>query len=294
MKKLAVLNLVLVVGLLIGLAVFAGTAAASGPVHWNYESGEEGPDHWGELSHDFAACGEGTEQSPIDVPASATVNPADLTMNYQPTAVNILNNGHTVQVNYDSGSTLTVDGVDYNLLQFHFHALSEHTVGGNYADMEMHLVHQSADGNYAVVGVLLNRGAENAAFTPVWDNLPAEEAEAETIAGATVNAADLLPAEQTYYRYNGSFTTPPCTEGVKWFLMSNPVELSDAQVSAFEQIFDHNYRPVQPFNARSFLLTSEVPATLPETGGAAFPLVSVLLGSGLLTAAAGLYLRRRN
>ncbi len=261
------LNIV-VLGSLLASLILVTVAAASGPVHWSYE-GEAGPEHWGELSHDFAACSEGKEQSPIDVPGTATVNPADLTFNYQPTAVNILNNGHTIQVNYDVGSSLEVDGTTYNLLQLHFHATSEHTVGGKYSDMEMHLVHQSADGGYAVVGVMINRGAENAAFAPVWNNLPAEEAEAQTVGGASVNASDLLPADPTYFRYNGSFTTPPCTEGVKWFLMSNPVELSDAQIASFEQIYDGNFRPVQPFNDRSFLVTSEVaaaPTALPTTG----------------------------
>jgi len=162
------LNIV-VLGSLLASLILVTVAAASGPVHWSYE-GEAGPEHWGELSHDFAACSEGKEQSPIDVPGTATVNPADLTFNYQPTAVNILNNGHTIQVNYDVGSSLEVDGTTYNLLQLHFHATSEHTVGGKYSDMEMHLVHQSADGGYAVVGVMINRGAENAAFAPVWNN----------------------------------------------------------------------------------------------------------------------------
>ena len=187
---------------------------------------------------------------------------------------------------------MTVEGKTYNLLQFHFHALSEHTVGGEYYAGEMHLVHQSDDGEYAVVGVLLTEGEENAAYAPVWDNLPTEEGELETIEGVTVNAADLLPADQAYYRYAGSFTTPPCTEGVKWFVISNPAMLSTAQMDAFEAIYDHNYRPVLPFNARTFYVSGE-PQTLPESGGAAFPFEAVLIGFGTLTAAAGVYLQRR-
>jgi len=289
--KRGLLNVVIIIGLLLA---FAGVVGASGPVHWTYE-GEEGPAHWGELSHDFEACGVGMEQSPIDVDSSAPLNPADLAMNYQTTALNIENNGHTIEVVYDdNGSTLTVDGIDYKLLQFHFHSLSEHTVDGAHADAEMHLVHQSADGGYAVIGVLINAGAENAAYAPVWNNMPAEEGEPETVDGVSVNVADLLPADKTYYRYNGSFTTPPCTEGIKWFMMSNPVEISADQLAAFQAIYDFNYRPTQPFNAREYLVTSAMPTTLPETGGAAFPLDALLLGLGSLTAAAGVYLRRRS
>ncbi len=293
MKKFTRLNLVLVFSLVFGVMAFVGTAAASGPVHWSYE-GEEGPEHWGELSHDFAACSEGVEQSPIDIPATASVTPADIGFNYQPSALSILNNGHTIQANYDQGSSIEVEGKTYNLLQFHFHALSEHTLAGNHSSMEMHLVHQSDDGNFAVVGVMLNPGSENAAYTPVWDNVPAQESEAETISGVTVNAADLLPHDRGYYRYNGSFTTPPCTEGVKWFVMSTPVELSAAQGAAFEQIYDANYRPVQPFNDRTFGQSAvTAPQTLPVSGGQPFPVAGVLTGFGLFTAAAGLYLYRR-
>ncbi|MCP4363297.1 MAG: carbonic anhydrase family protein [Chloroflexi bacterium] len=224
-----------------------------------------------------------------------SVNPADIVFNYQPSALNILNNGHTIQANYDEGSSIEVDGKPYNLLQFHFHALSEHTINGNYSPMEMHLVHQSDDGNFAVVGVMLNNGGENAAYTPMFDNLPAQESEAETIGGVTVNADDLLPQDRGYYRYNGSFTTPPCTEGVSWFVMSTPVELSDAQISAFEQICNGNYRPVQPLNARTFPQAGEVtPQTLPVSGGQPFPVTNVLVGVGLLVAVAGLlFLYRR-
>jgi carbonic anhydrase len=317
MKKFAFLHLVLLFSLVIGLMAFSGTAAASGPVHWGYE-GEEGPEHWGELSPDFAACSEGMQQSPIDIPATAPVNPADIVFNYQPTALNIVNNGHTIKADYDEGSSIEIDGKAYNLLQFHFHALSENTIDGNYSDMEMHLVHQSDDGEYAVVGVMMDRGAENPAYAPVWDNMPAEEGDPQTISGTSVNGMDLLPQDQSYYRFDGSFTTPPCTEGVKWFVMSNPVELSDAQVATFEEIYSGNYRPVQPLNDRTFLITSQmepevqmapetemepetqmeaepqtVPETLPQSGGAPLPIAGILTGLGMLLTGTGLYLRRR-
>lgn len=238
---------------------------ASGDVHWSYD-GEEGPAHWGDLSHDFATCSSGREQSPIDISSSADSNPADLVFNYQDSAVNILNNGHTIQVNVDPGSTLEVDGQTYNLLQYHFHALSENTVDGSYFPMEMHLVHQRADGGLAVVGVFLTDGAENAAYAATFDNLPAAESPATAVPGATVSPANLLPGDASYWRWNGSLTTPPCSERVKWLMMKNPVELSSAQIGAFTAIYDHNYRPVQPFYDRTFLVGQQ-PDTTPTTGG---------------------------
>lgn len=291
MKKVTVLDLVLVICLTVGLLAFAGAVAAQEEVHWGYE-GENGPEHWGEISPEYAACSEGREQAPIDIPAGTPTNAGDIVFNYQPTALDIVNNGHAIQVNYDEGSFMEVEGKKYNLLQFHFHALSEHTVGGKHYDMEGHLVHQSEDGESAVVGILMSRGAENAAFEPVWGHMPAEEGEPETIEGVTVNAIDLLPADKSYYRYDGSLTTPPCTEGFKWFELATPVELSEAQMSAFEVIYDYNYRPVQPFNDRVFHVGA-VPQTLPVTGGEVFPLAGVLGGFGALAAGVGLYLRRR-
>lgn len=293
MKKFSTLYLLLVISFLIGSVAFAGPAAASGPVHWGYE-GAEGPEFWGELSPDYALCSTGQEQTPIDIPAAAPTNPADITFNYQPTALTILNNGHTVQVNYDAGSSIDVGGKTYQLKQFHFHTPSEHTMNGQATDLELHLVHQSADGQLAVVGVMLKQGADNPAYAPVFNNMPAQASDPAAVGGVTINAADLLPGERTYYRYNGSLTTPPCSEGVQWLLMNTPVEISPAEVSAFQAIFAHNARPVQPLNGRTFLQTSAlVPASLPATGGVPLPLESVVFGLGLLSTLTGLYLLRR-
>jgi len=245
--------------------------------HWSYE-GEAGPEHWGELSPDWALCSTGMEQSPVDIPSGAELNPADITFGYDPSQLTILNNGHTIQVNYDPGSTIEVGGKSYELKQFHFHALSEHTVDGAATPMEMHLVHQAEDGQYAVVGVFINAGDENPNFESVWANLPAEAGDPQTIDGVMVNADDLLPGERTYYRYNGSFTTPPCTEGVQWLVLDTDISLSEGQIGAFTDIVDGNYRPVQALNDRVFFLTAPAatptpaptpaptPDTLPETG----------------------------
>ena len=274
------------VALAVALALVAfGVALAQEGVHWSYE-GESGPEHWGDLSPDFAACAKGVEQSPVDIPASTPVNPADIAFSYRPSAVNIFNNGHTVQVNYDQGSSITFDGATYNLVQFHFHAASEHAIGGAHDPMEIHLVHRNAQGGLAVVGVLLKAGAENAAYAPVLQNLPAQESQPAPVAGATVDANTLLPTQRSYWRYNGSLTTPPCSEGVKWLVMNTPVELSEAQIAAFTSIFKNDARPVQPFNSRTFL----VPARLPTTGGATVTLDVALVGVGLLAIAAGMAL----
>ena len=263
----------------------ATTAAASEAVHWGYE-GEVGPTYWGDLSQDFAACSQGREQSPVDIPATAPVNAAGLRFNYQPSSLNIVNNGHAIQVNYDQGSNLEIGGATYPLVQFHLHSLSEHTLNGAYTPMELHLVHKDASGHVAVIGVMIVEGAQNLAYEPILAHMPAEEGESQVISGTTINAGELLPANRGYYRYNGSLTTPPCTEGVIWFVMAAPVELSTEQIAAFQSIYNTNYRPVQPLNERTFLLTSELPpAVLPRTGGADGPIPAILIGLCLVAVA---------
>ena len=281
----------LVVVMLLVFCLAPATASASDPVHWGYE-GEIGPQYWGTLSPDYAACGAGKEQSPVDIPTGAVLNPADLKFNYQPSSLNIANNGHSIQVNYDAGSSLEAGGVSWPLTQFHLHSLSEHTLAGAQTPVELHLVHKDAKGRIAVVGVMLVEGAQNDAYQPVLANMPAQEGEPEVVAGATVDAASLLPTDRSYYRYNGSLTDPPCTESVSWFVMAKPVELSAAQIAAFKELYDGNFRPVQPVNDRTFLLTSDLPpAVLPGTGGGSTPLI--LEGMGLCVLLIGLELSRR-
>ncbi|MGR3310783.1 MAG: carbonic anhydrase [Candidatus Brocadiales bacterium] len=222
--------------------------------HWGYE-GEAGPEAWGELSPDFALCSNGMNQSPIDISGAAKKNLTDIVFDYRLTTLDILNNGHTIQVNYDKGSSIVIDGTGrYKLKQFHFHAPSEHTVNGKHFAMEMHLVHQSDDGELAVVGVLIEDGIYNWSFIPVWDNLPAGSGEEHHLNNVMVNVKDLLPGNRLYYRYDGSLTTPPCTEGVKWFVLTTPIKLSESQVASFKAIVHNNNRPVQPLNNREVLM----------------------------------------
>jgi carbonic anhydrase len=217
-----------------------GQAAHS--IHWSY-TGETGSDHWGELDPTYATCSTGTHQSPIDlVPAEA--QESTLAFYYQPSEVLILNNGHTVLVNYETGSSMEVDGQRYDIVQHHYHAPSEHTINSQTFAAELHIVHKNADGQLAVVGILLEEGAENPAYGPLISTLPAHES-AETDAGFKLNVTDLLPATQTAYHYSGSLTTLPCTEGVKWFVLTTPVALSADQIAALEKIFHGNNRPVQ-------------------------------------------------
>lgn len=222
------------------------------PPHWTYE-GEEGPSHWGELDQSYAVCGMGKSQSPIDVTNPSEQDLPNISFHYQPSELNILNNGHTVQVSYDPGSYIELDNTRYDVAQFHYHALSEHTVDGESSPAELHIVHRNADGNLAVVGILLKEGTENVAYQPFIRNLPVEKTEPKD-AGVKINATDLLPSVGTTFRYSGSLTTPPCTEGVNWLLMTTPVELSAEQLTALNSLFEGgNNRPVQPINDRTLI-----------------------------------------
>lgn len=250
-NKIFLLGLLMIASLILGAcgAQVEELHPVAAPAHWTYE-GEEGPENWGEIDPAYATCGTGTSQSPIDISAPSEQDLSNISFHYQPSEVNILNNGHTAQVNYDAGSYIELDGVRYDVAQFHYHAPSEHALDGQLFAAELHIVHKNADGKLAVVGLLLQEGAENAAFDPFLNNLPAEQSDVKD-AGVKINAADLLPAVQTTFRYSGSLTTPPCTEGVSWLVMTTPVELSAAQLTALEELFGHpNNRPVQELNDR--------------------------------------------
>lgn len=220
---------------------------------WGYEA-ENGPDVWAQLSPAYGLCGVGIQQSPIDIVNPTSAKLPAITFNYQPTSLNIHNTGNTIEVVYPKGSWIEVDGTKYHLLQFHFHAPSEHTVAGNQYDMEMHLVHESEDSTLAVIGVLIKSGGIHTAFNAFWHYLPPIPDESKQIKNVIVNAFDLLPNTKYTYRYEGSLTTPPCSEGVKWFVMTTPIEMSESQITAFKAILDGNNRPVQPLNGHELLV----------------------------------------
>jgi carbonic anhydrase len=222
--------------------------------------GFKNPTNWDELKPNWAICGSGTKQSPIDIRPSVLTGlgsllnaPSNIQFNYQSlTNFPVQNNGHTIQVNYPStggNSTMTVDGKTYRLVQFHLHTHSEHLIEGEAAALELHLVHQDNDGNLAVVGVMLENGAINNDLQTVFASMPLQEG--TNTANGTINASNFLPANRSYYTYEGSLTTPPCSEGVKWFVLKNPITASQAQIEAFTNIFQVNARPHQHLNGRT-------------------------------------------
>jgi carbonic anhydrase len=233
------------------LVAFVLPALAEEGHHWSY-SGETGPTSWSAMEKEFESCGIGKAQSPIDI-RTATVRTADLpaiVFDYRPSPLAIIDNGHTVQVNYAPGSSITVDGTRYELAQFHFHKPSEEKIDGKSFDMVAHLVHKDAGGNLAVVAVPLARGSGNALVETLWKNVPSEKGKEARVQAVTINAADLLPAKRGYYTFQGSLTTPPCSEGVRWFVLQSPSTVSAEQVAAFGKLYAMNARPVQPLNGR--------------------------------------------
>lgn len=233
---------VIVASILVSTSAYAG--------HWTYE-GEEGPEHWGELSPDFAVCAKGKAQTPIDIQHeidAAKFEP--IKFSYTTDASEILNNGHTVQANIAAGSSITVDGIEFQLKQFHFHTPSENLNHGKSFPMEMHLVHADKDGNLAVVSVMIQEGTENAALAKLWAQLP-QHADEKTALNAKVNPSSLLPKSQHYFRFDGSLTTPPCSEGVRWLVLKEPISASKVQIEALAKVVhEHNARPVQMVGAR--------------------------------------------
>lgn len=226
-------------------AARAGKAPAghASHAHWSYE-GPGGPEAWARLKPEFAKCGKGQRQSPIDIRDGIAVNLDPIRFDYQPSAFRVIDNGHTVQVNVAAGNFIEVMGRRYELQQFHFHRPSEERIDGRVFDMDAHLVHKDAEGRLAVVAVLLERGSAQAVVQSVWNNLPLEKGE-EQPANVPVDLNQLIPAERGYFTYMGSLTTPPCSEGVLWMVMKTPVQISAEQLAIFSRLYPMNARPVQ-------------------------------------------------
>jgi carbonic anhydrase len=233
-----------------GLSTLSRNAAtAQDDAEWSYE-GDTSPDEWGTLDEDYASCSTVGSQSPIDIADASATDLVDVTVNFPPASpMTIVNNGHTVEVTIDPGSTSEIDGVVYELKQFHFHTPSEHAIDGEHQAMELHLVHKSADDVSAVLSVLLREGAANAALEPVFANMPAE-AGTEQEVDVEIDPASFLPAQSSTFRFTGSLTTPPCSEGVNWLIFVEPVEISAEQIAVFQAIFAANARPLQLTNDR--------------------------------------------
>ena len=229
-------------------------ASPAHATHWSY-GGEGGPDRWGDLAPENQPCAIGDQQSPIDLASALSANAPVPTPRWTSVhGAQVVNNGHTLQVNVTGPGGLKLGGKDYALKQFHFHHPSEHTIDGKSFPLEVHFVHAAADGDLAVIGVMFEPGAVNPALNPIWAVAPAKEGTAE--AAGEIDLGAFLPKDASLYRYEGSLTTPPCSETVRWTVMSAPITASPSQIAAFAQLFPMNARPVQPLNRRFVLKTS--------------------------------------
>ncbi|MBX2859524.1 MAG: carbonic anhydrase family protein [Cellvibrionaceae bacterium] len=221
---------------------------------WSYD-GKAGPSHWASLTPEYGACA-GKNQSPINLNKFVEADLKNIQFEYTPGGTQIVNNGHSIQINYNQGSDIILDGQTFNLLQFHFHAPSENWIDGVSYPMEGHFVHADQDGNLAVVAVMFAEGQEgeaNPALNEFWKFMPSHMGNKHTL-HSPFNAESLLPSDRAYYRFNGSLTTPPCTEGVRWIVMKHPVTASARQINHFKKVMRKpNNRPIQQANARVIL-----------------------------------------
>lgn len=219
---------------------------------WDYE-GKRGTLAWGKLDPAFKACSQGHEQSPIDIRgARLDKNLQPIEFHYMSGPVKLVNTGHTVRADVGPGSYIVANGVRYDLVEFHFHHPGEEAVKGKITDMDIHLVHKSAEGKIAVIAVRLiqERGEPNAVLATLWPHLPAKPGASEEVK-EFVSPAGFLPSDQGYWTYVGSLTAPPCTEGVTWIVLKTPVEISSEQIQAFAKLYPQDVRPAQPLNGRS-------------------------------------------
>ncbi len=227
-------------------------AHENGPAHWSYE-GETAPNHWGKLSEEYALCSTGKQQSPIDITESVTTNLPPLMFNYSPIPLIIENNGHTIKITADKAGTLKIGDDEYQLLQFHHHTPSEGAINGERADMVIHMVHKNAQNQLAVVAVYFNTGdTANPLIESLLKVMPKTEGKAQQHE-TQIDINQLLPKDQNYYTFEGSLTTPPCTEGVKWLILKQSVSISAAQLTQLKAVYLANARPLQPLNDRKVL-----------------------------------------
>jgi carbonic anhydrase len=238
----------------LGALIFSGVQAAESGAHWSYE-GDDGPEHWGELSDEFSRCKDGQNQSPVDLVADFHVELPELVFEYHGTPIRETNNGHTILLNSVPGNFLAIPekGWKYELQQGHFHSPSEHTVNGQHYPMEIHLVHTDDKGQLVVVGVMVEAGEENEMLNKIWSFMPEQVGETRE-SPISVFEAGVLPPTRDYFSYGGSLTTPPCSEGVSWIVLQQPLTASMEQVERFKQrVGQATNRPVQKKYARSIL-----------------------------------------
>ena len=234
-----------------GVALMLGPAFAEEGAHWSY-SGPTGPAQWGTLEKDYSSCALGKTESPIDI-RTADTTPTHLPpihFDYKRSTLRLIDNGHTIQVNYEPGSFIDVGAERYQLVQFHFHHPAEEQINDKGYDMVAHLVHRDSEGHVAVVAVLLTQGAANPLIKTLWAHLPREKHKEVVVDAVKIDATELLPQDRGYYTFAGSLTTPPCTEGVTWFVLRTASSISAAELERFAAIYPMNARPLQPLNGR--------------------------------------------
>ena len=231
------------------LLAASGSLAAENTVNWGYE-GQASPQHWGQLSPEFTLCSVGKNQSPVNIQGALKAQQSALALSFQPGQQEMINNGHTIQVNTQGENTLSLDGKTFTLRQFHFHAPSENTIDGEQFPMEVHFVYQDAEGALAVLGLMFRLGEANTQLEAAWQQMPAAKGQSAVLS-QPVDIQNLLPKQQSFYRFSGSLTTPPCSEGVRWLVLKEAVTASAEQVQQFSNVMQHdNNRPVQPLNGR--------------------------------------------
>lgn len=222
-------------------------------IHWSHHEGETGPENWKDLCSGFSACG-GQSQSPIDIISDQTSQSDELSainLGYETSKVEIINNGHTVQFNVTGNNTMSIGEKDYQLLQFHYHTVSEHTINGNHSPVEVHFVHKYSDSDFAVLGIMFEAGKAYELFTSYLDDFPVTEG--KYTSDETINLSSIVPTDLSYFYYKGSLTTPPCSEVVNWYVLKTPLKASKEQIDKFSNILKDNYRPIMPLNGRKVL-----------------------------------------
>lgn len=215
---------------------------------WGYV-GEGATAHWAELDPAYRLCKDGLAQSPVNIARFLQEEGLPLSAEYSPVPLSILNDGRTIKVNFEAGGAFGFGGEHYNAMWADFHTPSEHYFDGAPYPMEAHVFHKGDDGRIVALAVMMKIGRENEAIEKIWSNVAASGA-VQKVDGVQVSVSDLLPAELDYYSYKGSLTTPPCHEGLQWFVLKKPIEISERQLRAFQSVFPVNARPVQPLNTR--------------------------------------------
>jgi carbonic anhydrase len=236
-------------GTIMAALLISGPAFAEHHKPYGYGA-DNGPEKWGQLADKYALCEKGDMQSPIDLAGANAKGDVALSVNYQAGPLTVSNKGLTIQADFAAGSSMNSGGTTFNLIQIHFHTPSEHAISGKRYPLTGHFVHATEGGKLGVLGVMFEEGAANAELGKILAAAPAAKSEPMTVAGKMIDPNGMLPEDRSVYRYMGSLTTPPCSEGVNWHVLKDPITASAAQIAAFEKLMGDNARPVRALNNR--------------------------------------------